>query len=64
MIELSKCSIYYDIFKNIIKVPVACFQATDGEKMTHFVWIIMRKSIKMWIEENLNDRILKQNMRR
>lgn len=31
----------------------ACFQATGGENMTHFVWIIQRK---MWIEGKGNDK--------
>lgn len=36
---LSIRSIYCDMFKNMIKVMGhrACFQATGGENMTHFV---------------------------
>lgn len=46
---LKKYSMYRYMFKTIIKVigHHACFQATEGGKITHILWIIQGKSIIM-----------------
>ena len=56
-----KCSLNWDMFKNIIKMigHQVFSQATGCDKMTHFVWILQEKNLIMWLNANLNDRIVK-----